>query len=160
AAVCVFVAGLELRRRYGETHASLASVGAGIAGGYATLLAATALYDLLPTPAALVVACGIAAVGVWTSVAWRSQLVAALGLIGALLAPVALAAQEGIGVVGTAFAAFVLAATLVVSVWRRWRMLLVVGVLASAPQIIALAFRPEYHGEPTAGVLVLVAVFS
>jgi uncharacterized membrane protein len=84
----------------------------------------------------------------------------ALGLIGALLAPVALAAQEGIGVTGTAFAAFVLAATLVVAIWCPWRILLVVGVVASAPQIIALALRPEYHGDPTVGVLVLVGAFS
>src|SRR5262249_22087440 len=53
ASLLVFGAGLELQRRYGKLHAPLAAVGAGIAGGYATLLAATALYDLVPQWAAL-----------------------------------------------------------------------------------------------------------
>ena len=37
ASTLVFAAGLWLRRRFGETYSSLAAVGAGIAGGYATL---------------------------------------------------------------------------------------------------------------------------
>jgi uncharacterized membrane protein len=56
AAAIVFAAGIWLRRRYGETYSALAAVGAGLAGGYATLLAATALYELLPKPAALAAA--------------------------------------------------------------------------------------------------------
>src|SRR5205807_5022697 len=48
ASATVFVAGLWLRRRYGETHSALAAVAAGIAGGYGTLLAAGALYSLVP----------------------------------------------------------------------------------------------------------------
>src|SRR5205807_8539349 len=44
ASASVFVAGIWLRRRYGDTHAALAAAGAGIAGGYATLLAAAAVY--------------------------------------------------------------------------------------------------------------------
>src|SRR5437764_9155849 len=43
----VFGTGIWLRRRFGPTYSSLAAVGAGIAGAYATLLAAAALYDLL-----------------------------------------------------------------------------------------------------------------
>src|SRR5439155_20916960 len=64
AALCVFLGGLELRRRYSETYSSLAAVGTGIAGGYATLLSAAALYDLLPDYAALGVAAAIASIGV------------------------------------------------------------------------------------------------
>ena len=41
ASLIVFTAGLWLERRYGALYSSLAAVGAGIAGGYATLLAAT-----------------------------------------------------------------------------------------------------------------------
>ena len=47
ASAIVFAAGLELKRRYGTTYAALAAVGAGIAGGYATLLSAAALYHML-----------------------------------------------------------------------------------------------------------------
>src|SRR5947209_7439510 len=47
ASALVFAAGLWLKRRYGTTYSALAAVGAGIAGGYATLLSAAALYDML-----------------------------------------------------------------------------------------------------------------
>jgi uncharacterized membrane protein len=160
ASLCVFLAGIELRRRYSETHSSLAAVGAGIAGGYATLLAAASLYHLLPNAAALVVACAIAALGVWTSIAWRAQLVAALGLLGALLAPLAIAAQDGLSPLGTAFAAFVLAATVVVALRQRWFVLLVAAVAASAPQIIALVLQPQYHDHNAGRIVLLTAVFS
>src|SRR4029079_5306518 len=55
ASAIVFAAGFWLRRRFGETDSSLAAVGAGIGGGYATLAAATVLYDLVSKPFALVV---------------------------------------------------------------------------------------------------------
>ena len=67
----VFAAGFWLRRRFGTTHAALAAVGAGIAGAYATLLAATALYGFVPELAALAAAAGIAAVA--TVVALRVE---------------------------------------------------------------------------------------
>ena len=57
-----FGAGVWLERRGESTHAALAAVGAGLAGGYATLLAAAALYDLLPDWAALIAAAAIAGV--------------------------------------------------------------------------------------------------
>src|SRR5438132_13670128 len=87
ASAAVLCAGLWLRRRYGETHSSLAAAGAGIAGGYATLLAATALYDLVPKPIALVIAGVIAAAGVAVSLAWSAQIVAGIGLVGATVVP-------------------------------------------------------------------------
>ena len=48
AAVAVFSAGFWLHRGFGTTHAALAAVGAGIAGAYATLLAAAAFYEFVP----------------------------------------------------------------------------------------------------------------
>src|SRR5439155_13220767 len=92
ASTTVFSAGLWLRRRFGETYSAFAAVGVGIAGGYATLLAATALYCLLPNAAGLVVSAGIALAGTATALAWRSELIAGLGLVGAALTPLAIAA--------------------------------------------------------------------
>ena len=51
ASAALVAAGVWLRRNYGDTYASVSSAGAGIAGFYATLLAAAALYDLIPAPA-------------------------------------------------------------------------------------------------------------
>src|SRR5262249_25133548 len=131
-----------------------------IAGGYATLLAAASLYHLLPNAAALVVAGAIAAVGVWTSIAWRAQLVAGLGLLGALLAPVAIGLQDGLSPLGTAFAAFVFAATVAVALRQRWLALLVAGAAASAPQIVALMLRTGYRGQGPVLTVLFAAIFS
>src|SRR6266568_1465190 len=95
ASAIVFLAGVWFRRRFGETYASLAAVGVGIAGGYATLAAATTLYDLISKPLALVAAAAIAAAALAVSLAWRAELLAALGLIGAVAAPALLATQGG-----------------------------------------------------------------
>jgi uncharacterized membrane protein len=157
AASCVvFAGGLWVRRRYGQTYSALAAVGAGIGGAYATLLAAAALYDLLPALGALAVAAGIAAVGVVTAVAWSSQIVAGLGLIGAMLVPVAVVFDTGLTVLGTSFVAIMLVATGMVSLARRWWGLLVAGVAVSAAQIAALVWQ----ADPGSGsVIVLAAIF-
>ncbi|HYY65316.1 MAG TPA: DUF2339 domain-containing protein [Gaiellaceae bacterium] len=131
----VFGGGLWLQRRYGQTYSALAAVGAGIAGAYATLLAAAALYDLLPALVALGIAGGIAAVGVATSLFWGSEIVAGIGLIGAMLVPVAVVFDGGLTVLGTGFVALMLAAAGVVGVVRRWPALLVCAAAASLPQI-------------------------
>ena len=156
ASAAVLGAGLWLRKRYGETYSSLAAAGAGIAGWYATLLAATALYDLVPKPLALVLAGLIAAAGVAVSIAWRAQIVGAIGLVGATVVPALVAFDGGLTRTGTAFVALVLAATGVVALRMRWRGLLVAGAIASLPQIAVLLADTE--GLPWA-VVVLAAVF-
>ncbi|MGZ4389807.1 MAG: DUF2339 domain-containing protein, partial [Gaiellaceae bacterium] len=157
ASLLVFGAGFWLRRRYGDTYASLAAVGAGIAGGYATLLAAASLYDLLPAAAALVVAAAIAALATAAALLWSSELVAGLGLVGAICVPAIVVFQGGLTPLGTAFAAFVLAGAIVVAVWRRWLGLLAAATVASAPQIAALVLDAEgRHGR----VLALLGIFS
>jgi uncharacterized membrane protein len=160
ASAIVFGGGFWLRRRYGPTYSALAAVGAGIAGAYATLLAAAALYHLLPDLAALGAAGGIAAVGVATSLAWSAELVAALGLVGAMVVPVFVVFQNGqLSPLGTGFVAIVLAGAGAVAVWRRWRALLVVGVMASAPQIVdvvASAGSGSWRVSTLAGAFALV----
>jgi uncharacterized membrane protein len=161
AAALVFVGGLELHRRYGTTHAALAAVGAGIAGGYATLLAAVALYNMLPDWGALVVAAAIAAIGLVTALKWRSQIVAGLGLLGAMLAPVALVAQGGsLTPLGTAFAGIVFGATAIVSVWIGWRELLVAGGIVSVVQLLVLVGEAKYKLHGPGSVLAVAALFA
>ena len=156
ASAAVLGGGLWLRRRFGETYSSLSAAGAGIAGWYATLLAATALYDLVPKPLALVLAGLIAAAGVAVSIAWSAQILAAIGLVGATVVPAIVVFDGGLSRVGTAFVALVLAATGVVGVRMRWRGLLVAGAIASGPQIVVLIADTE--GLPWT-VVVLAAAF-
>ena len=154
-------AGVVARRRYGQLDAALAAVGAGLAGGYATLLAATARYDLVDHPAALVLAAAIAAVGTAIALAWSAEILAGIGLVGAALAPAAVGIEGGIEVLGTAFAALVFAAIAVVGLRRGWTWLLVAGVAATAPQWVALlvAERDEPPGGAVAVAALLVALY-
>jgi uncharacterized membrane protein len=144
ASLLVFGAALWLHRAYGPVHSALAAAGAGIAGGYATLLAATALYDLVPREIALLLAAGIAAVGTVTALAWASELIAGLGLIGATLAPAAIALQDGEwSPIGTAFAAVMFAATASVAIVRRWEPLLAAALIATIWQTVGLVLDAE-----------------
>ena len=88
ASALLFAAGVFAHARYGRLYAAVAAAGAGIAGGYATLLFAAARYDLMPPLVALALAAGIAAVAVALSLSWSSEIVAGFGLIGAMLVPV------------------------------------------------------------------------
>jgi len=133
----VFGAGLWLQRRYETTYSALVAVGTGIAGAYATLLAAVSLYDMVSKPVALVVAAAIASVAVAVSLAWEAEVVAGFGLIGAMIVPATLVFQGGLREIGTAFVALVFAGATVVAVSRRWWILLQVAALVSVPQALA-----------------------
>jgi uncharacterized membrane protein len=138
ASALVFGGGLWLHRRYGPTYSAYGAVGAGLAGGYATLVAAASLYGLVSDLGALAIAAGIAAIGLATSLVWRSELVAGIGLVGATLIPMMVLFEEDLSPLGTGFAGIVFAATATVAVSRRWPWLLGAGFLASLPQIAIL----------------------
>jgi uncharacterized membrane protein len=156
ASAVVFGAGLWLQHRYERTYSALAAVGTGIAGGYVTLLAAVSLYDLVSKPVALVVAGAIASVGVAVSLAWSEEIVAAFGLIGAMLVPATLVFQGGLREIGTAFVAIVFAGATVVAVRERWWKMLQVAAVVSVPQALA---QIADAGSPHVGIVVLAAAF-
>ena len=156
ASAIVFAAGVWLKRRYETTYSALTAVGVGIAGAYATLLAAVSLYDLLSQPVALVLAAAIAAVGVTVSLLWSSEIVAGFGLIGAMAVPATLVFQGGLEEIGTAFVAVVFAAATVVAVRQRWWKLLQLAALVSVPQAIA---QVADAAAPHTGIVTLAAAF-
>lgn len=156
ASAIVFAGGMWLHRRYGRTYSSLAAVGVGIAGAYATLLAAVSLYDLISKPVALVAAGAIAGVGAAVSLAWSEEIVAGFGFIGAMVVPATLVFQGGLQQIGTAFVAIVFAATAVVAVQKRWWTLLQAAALVSVPQALTqIAQASSAH----AGIVVLALAF-
>jgi hypothetical protein len=156
-ATIVFGAGVVLHRRYGQLAAGLAAVGAGIAGAYATLAAAAALYHLVPDAAALAIAAAIAGLAVAVSLSWSTELVAALGLVGAALAPALEALDTEIGAAGVAFGVVVLGATTVVSISRRWEVLLAVVLVVVGAQGAWLV-SVEAHSADAATLAVLAAL--
>ena len=80
--------GLYLHERQGRTQAALAAVATAIAALYVTLTAATQLYDLIDPVLALVFAGLVGAVATAIAVRWNEPVVAGIGIVGALLAPV------------------------------------------------------------------------
>jgi len=158
ASALVFVAGLVVHHRLGQLYAALAAVGAGVAGGYMTLLAATALYDLVSEPLALLCAAGIAAAGTAVALRWSSELLAGIGLLGALLVPLVPSLQEGPSAVSTAFAAIVFAGAAAVTVVRRWEVLLAVSAAAVAAQTALLAGLGDPGDRGAIAVAVAVAL--
>jgi uncharacterized membrane protein len=142
--VALFAAGFWVRRRFGSLYAAVSAAGAGIAGAYATLLAATALYEFIPGPWALVAAAAIAAAGAATALAWSSQTVAGLGLIGAILVPLMAFVEDGeLSFIGTSFVALMLAGTAVVGLRANWRDLILLAGAASLVQIAGLTAQAE-----------------
>jgi hypothetical protein len=153
ASALVFGGGVVLRARYGQYLAALGAVGAGIAGAYATLAAAAARYDLVPDELALPLAGVIAAVATSVALLWRSQIIAAIGLLGAALAPALHALDTELGWESAAFAVIVLTAAAVVSVPLAWRQLLLVTSLLVGAQVEWLVAEAEVEaGVGTVGV--------
>jgi uncharacterized membrane protein len=151
ASTLVLGTGIWLHRRFGATYASLSAAGAGVAGFYTTLIAATVLYDLVSPPVALGLAAVIATVGTSLAVVWRSETLASIGIAGAMLAPVPIAIQDGhLSAAGTAFAALMFASAALVTIPRRWPGLYVGSVLASAPQAVGLVADHRPHAAAVA----------
>jgi uncharacterized membrane protein len=131
----LLLAGVWLHERKGRTEAALAAVASALSGLYATLLVGTQIYDLIPAEAGLACAGLVGIVGVVLAVRWESMVVAAIGILGALLAPVLVG--TGTSGLSLAFMAIALAAAVGVLLWQRWNELSLGAFLISAPQLLA-----------------------
>jgi Predicted membrane protein (DUF2339) len=160
ASALVLGAGLVLRARFGQYWAALAAVGAGIAGAYATLAAAAVRYDLVPDGLALPLAGAIAMVGTLIAIRWSSQVIAAIGLVGAALAPALQALDVDVTWESVAFALIVLVAGAIVAVPRGWKELLLGLSAIVGGQVVWLVgetVAPASAGTvAVAGVLLVV----
>lgn len=135
----LLAAAIWLHERHGQTQASLAAAAAALAALYASLTVGTVVYDVIPDLAGLVVAALVGAAGAAIAVRWRSQVVAAIGIVGALLAPVLVGA--GTSSASLAFMAIALVAAATILVWQRWPWLAAIAFLVSLPQLAAWLFR-------------------
>lgn len=151
----LLLAGAWLYERKGRTEAALAAVGSALSGLYATLLVATQAYDLVPAVAGLACAGLVGVVGAAIAVRWESKIVAAIGILGALLAPVLVGA--GAPGLSLAFMAIALTAAVGVLLWRKWNWLSLGAFLVSTPQL--LLWAGENHEERLAATLGVLAAF-
>lgn len=149
----LLAAAVWLYERRGHTQAALAAAGSAVAGLFATLTAGAQLYDLFPVPVSLAIAGAVGAAATALGLRWGARTFAALGLVGAVAAPLLVGAeQSGLTM---SFVLLVLASAVTVGGVRRWEWLAPAASLTAAPQIVDwLSPTPE-----TAGLLVVLALF-
>ena len=145
------VGGVWLHELRGRTEAARALVAGAISGLFGTIVVATQAYSLISPGLGLACGAAVAAVGFGIAVRWRSSIVAAIGSLGALAAPLLV----GIHPSGTsiAFVALALAATVAILVWQRWDWLALGAFLVSAPQLIVWVNHERTHLVLTIAVL-------
>jgi uncharacterized membrane protein len=134
--------GVWLHEGKGRTEAARAAAASGIFGLYATLVVATKTYDLISPSLGFGLAALIAAVGMAIAIRWSSQVVAAIGSLGALAAPL-LVGTGGVGSsIGFVFLALVAVTGIVV--WQRWGWLVLGAFVVSAPQLAVWVLSADY----------------
>lgn len=153
----LLLAGVWLYERKGRTEAALAAVASGLSGLYTTVLVGTQIYGLIPAEIGLAGAGLVGIVGMALAVRWKSMIVAAIGILGALLAPV----MVGTGTSGLslAFMAIALAAAVGVLLWQRWNELSLGAFLISAPQLL-IWFNDSYDERLLASLGVLLGFWA
>lgn len=127
--------GLWLHERKGRLEVARIAVAIALPGLYATTVVATQTYDLISPLIGLEAAALIGVVGVLIAVRWSSMLVASVGMLGALAAPILVGTTSDGGSI--AFVALALAASVGVLLWQRWNWLALGAFAVSAPQLIA-----------------------
>ena len=135
-------AGSWSHERRGRTDASRAASAAGLAGLFLTVVVAARIYELIPV--GFGVALGFAIGGLSTGLAlrWRDTGIAALGIVGGLLAPVLVDAPQDGATIGFLFTAALAAAA--VCVRERWDWLGFAACATVTPQWVDYLFSdPE-----------------
>ena len=145
ASLALLGVGVWLHERHGRTEAARAAVAAGLSGLFATLVVATQAYELISPELGLALGAAVTAAGFAIAVRWDAPVVAAVGSLGALCSPplVGVGAEDSIG-----FVLVALAATVAITVWRRWDWLALGAFAVSAPQLGVAIFGPiTFEGE-------------
>ncbi|MEY2513828.1 MAG: hypothetical protein QOJ89_1186, partial [bacterium] len=119
--LALIAAGTWLYERAGRTDASLAALSAGIAGLFVTVAVGGPVYGVLPVGVALALAFATGALATVFAVRWESRGIGALGIVGALLAPVLAGAPSNGATLTLLWIAAASGAA--VLVWQRWNWL-------------------------------------
>jgi hypothetical protein len=135
--LAALLGGVWLHERRGRTEAARALVASAISGLFGTIVVATQAYSLISPQLGLALGAAVAAVGFAIAVRWRSPVVAAIGMLGALASPAMLGVDSS--GLSLAFVALALAASVGILVWQRWDWLALGAFLVSAPQLLVWA---------------------
>ncbi len=152
--LALLATGAWLQERRGQAQAARAAAAAGICGLFMTATVASAVYDLVPTVAGLALAFATGALATVLALRWSSPVVGALGIAGAVLAPVL------VGATGTttaiAFEAIAVASAVAVLLRARWNWLALTVFVLSAPQWLGWLFE----ARSVTGVIAVQCLFG
>lgn len=163
--LALLVLGVWLHERKGRLEVARVAVAVAIPGLFATTVVAAQIYDLISPVLGLEAAALIGVIGVAIAVRWSSMLVAGVGMLGALAAPML------VGTIGDggsiAFVAVALAGSVGVLLWQRWNWLSLAAFAVSVPQLITWIWGNGIitsegvsgPNEPTLLVLAVLAGF-
>lgn len=154
ASMALIGAGVWLHERRGRTDAALAALSSGIAAMFAVATVASQVYELIPSGVALLVAVATGSLATWLAVRWESKGIAALGILGAMLAPLLSGAPLDPGSILVLFVAGV--AAVAVLVHQGWRWLSFGVICVALPQWGAFLI----DGRPTAQILAVLIGFG
>ena len=119
-----------------------------------SVVVASRFYAVIPVAVGLALALAVGALGAVFAVRWNARVIGAIGIIGALLAPVLVGAPNDGATLAVLFAAAL--AAVGVLLWRRWTWLAFAVLLVCAPQwLVWLA-----HGPSLAGALAAPLAFG
>ncbi len=131
-------AGVWLQERRGRTDAACAAAAAGFGGLFLADTVATRVYELLDPVVGLMLAACIAVATAVVAIRWRAQVIGAVGIVGALLAPI-LAGLPFTGSTGVFLLIAACGATFVL-VYERWTWLafavLFIPAIQWAPELL------------------------
>jgi uncharacterized membrane protein len=162
--LALLVLGVWLHERKGRLEVARVAVAVAIPGLFATTVVAAQVYDLISPVLGLEAAALIGAIGVAIAVRWSSMLVAGVGILGALAAPMLVGTTGDGGSI--AFVAVALAASVGVLLWQRWNWLSLGAFVISAPQLISwiwgsrIIITSEGVSGPTEPTLLVLAVLA
>lgn len=131
-AATLLAIGALLRERKAHTDVAFAASAAGVAGLFVTITVAARVYELVPSLAGIALALAVGGVATALALRWRSQGLAALGILGAIAAPLLADAPIDGGTTAILFVAVAAAAG--VLLWQRWDWLGIAALAVSMPQ--------------------------
>lgn len=151
-ALALGAGGVWLHEHRGRTEAALVATSTAIAALFVTVAVSAQVYELVPSVAGSVLAMLVGGTAAGLAIRWRSQGLAALGIVGGLLAPLLAGTEATFGTMALLWIAA--AAATVVVVDRRWAWLALVTFVLTTAQWAGYLMS----GAPTGtGLVVLIA---
>ena len=132
ASTGLIVAGIWLHEHRGRTDAALAALATGVSAMFVTITVAAQVYDLVPDLVAIAMAVATGTVAPALAVRWEARGIGALGILGALVAPVLAGADPEGASVAILFVALASAAGVLLR--QRWDWLALAAFAVSVPQ--------------------------